>query len=357
MPSQQQLRWAQLRVGVTVIFAAIALAVLILLMSGTTGIFIRKIHIITYFDNAGGLRVGAPVRLQGVDIGNVSAIRVVPDHEPLPVQVIAKISTRYDFNLRKDSQATLSTAGVLGETFVDIDSTLARGRKAHDWDVLETKQTPELQDVVRASQGTLQNLDALVRRLDRIVSFVESGQGSIGKLIYDEALYRRLNATLNEVQVLVNDISQGKGSIGKVIISDDLYNKANTALDKLNNIVDQVNAGQGTLGKFVKDPSLYNNANATVNHAQELLAGVNQGKGAAGRFFRDEEFARKLDNTVNKLNSLANRLDSGEGTLGRLFTDPSLYTNTDQMVTETRNLIKAIRENPKKYLVIRLRVF
>ncbi len=357
MPSQQQLRWAQLRVGLTVVFAAIALAVLILLMSGTTGIFVKKIHLVTYFDNAGGLRVGAPVRLQGVDIGNVSTIRVVPDHEPLSVQVISKISTRYDFNLRKDSQATLSTAGVLGETFVDIDSTLAKGRQVHDWDVLETKEQPELQDVVRASQGTLQNLDALVRRLDRIISFVESGQGSIGKLIYDEALYRRLNSTLNEVQSLVNDVSQGKGSIGKVIVSDELDNKANAALDKLNNIVDQVNSGQGTLGKFVKDPSLYNNANATVNHAQELLAGVNQGKGAAGRFFRDEEFARKLDNTVTKLNSLANRLDSGEGTLGRLFSDPSLYTNTDQMVSETRNLIKAIRENPKKYLVIRFRVF
>ena len=357
MPSQQQLRWAQLRVGLTVVFAAIALAVLILLMSGTSGLFIRKIHVVTYFDNAGGLRVGAPVRLQGVDIGNVSQIRVVPDHEPTPVQVISKISTRYDFNIRKDSQATLSTAGVLGETFVDIDSTLAKGRKVNDWEVLETKEQPELQDVVRASQGTLQNLDALVRRLDRIVSFVESGKGSIGKLIYDEALYRRLNSTLNEVQSLVNDISQGKGSIGKAVVSDDLYNKANAALDKLNNIVDQVNAGQGSLGKFVKDPALYNNTNATVNHARELLEAVNQGKGAAGKLFRDEEFARKLDNTVNKLNALAERLDSGQGTLGRLFTDPSLYTNADQMVTETRNLIKAIRENPKKYLVIRLRVF
>ena len=46
---------------------------------GTTGLFTSKILVRTYVDNAGGLRVGAPVRLEGVDIGNVSKIRVISD--------------------------------------------------------------------------------------------------------------------------------------------------------------------------------------------------------------------------------------------------------------------------------------
>ncbi len=48
-------------------------------MTGTTGLFTRKIILRAYVDNAGGLRVGAPVRLEGVDIGNVTRIRVVRD--------------------------------------------------------------------------------------------------------------------------------------------------------------------------------------------------------------------------------------------------------------------------------------
>ncbi len=357
MPSQHQLRWAQLRVGLTVVFAAITLAILILLMSGSTSIFARKIHLVAYVDNAQGLRVGAPVRLQGVDIGNVTSITVIPSHAPTSVQIIMKIGTTYLAGLRKDSLINLSTAGVLGETFVDIDSTQAKGPQVGDWEVLQAVAPPGLTDVVRASQGTLQNLDILVRRLDRIVGFVESGQGSIGKMIYDEALYRRLNTTLNELQTLVNDVSSGKGSIGKLIVNDDLYNKANAALDKVNNIIDQINQGQGSLGKFVKDPALYNNTNATIAHARELMEGVNQGKGAAGRLFKDEEFARKLDNTITKLSSLADKMESGQGTFGKLLNDPSIYTNADQMVTETRGLIKAIRENPKKYLTIHFKIF
>jgi len=75
VPSQKQVKWSQLKVGITVLVASVTLAVLIFLMSGTGGLFTKKILIKSYFDNASGLRVGAPVRLQGVDIGNVTGIR------------------------------------------------------------------------------------------------------------------------------------------------------------------------------------------------------------------------------------------------------------------------------------------
>ena len=79
--------------------------------------------------------------------------------------------------------------------------------------------------MVRAGQGTLQNMDALLKRLDRIVAFVESGQGSVGKLLYDPTLYNRLNATVNEFQGLVNQVAQGKGTLGKLFSDEELYKK------------------------------------------------------------------------------------------------------------------------------------
>jgi phospholipid/cholesterol/gamma-HCH transport system substrate-binding protein len=326
-------------------------------MSGTTGFLVPKIMLRAYFDNASGLRVGAPVRLQGVDIGNVTAIRVVPHRPQDPVEITLRVSTKYNFDLRKDSEATLATAGVLGETFVDIDSTRAKGAPAQNGDVLKSLDKPDIQDVVRSTQSTLENMDVLLKRADRIVAAVESGEGTIGKLIYDQGLYKRLNATVNEFQQIVSQVGEGKGSIGKLIASDELYNKANASIDKLNRIVDEINQGQGTVGKLMKDPSLYNNANQTIGKANKLMDDINAGKGALGKLTRDEEFARKIDTTVTKLSDLATRLEAGEGSAGKLFRDPSLYNNADQMVLETRGLIKAIRENPKKYLTIHFRIF
>ncbi len=339
------------------IFASLVLAVLIFLMTGTTGLLTKNVMLFAFFDDAGGLREGAPVRLQGVDIGNVKNIRVVPGRPKAPVEVRMKVSTRYAFDLHTDTTATLATQGVLGEVFVNLDSSHATGPPAQNGTVLPIVAQPDLTDVVKASQTTLQNMQALLVRADRILSFVESGQGSIGKLIYDEQLYNRLNASIHEVQTLVNAISQGQGTVGKLVMSDELYQKANASVDKLNRIIDEINAGQGTVGKLVKDPALYNNANQTIARANELMSNINAGKGALGVLATDQEFARKLDNTITRLSDLTDKLNNGQGTAGKFINDPSLYVNADKMLTETRTLIQAVRENPKKYLTIRMRIF
>jgi len=359
VPSQKQLKWSQLKVGLTVLAATVTLGVLIFLMSGTGGLFSSKIKLKSYFDNANGLREGAPVRLAGVDIGNVTNILVVRDRtkQLTPVEVTMKVNTHYLFNLRKDSLTLLSTAGVLGETYIDIDSSQAKGPQASDGDVLPSREVPDFGDMVRAGQGTLQNMDALIKRLDRIVAFVESGQGSVGKLLYDPTLYNRLNSTVNEFQGLVNQVAQGKGTLGKLFSDEGLYNKANATVDKLNLVIDDINAGKGSAGKFLKDPVLYDNANATIANVKKLTDDVNAGKGPIGILAKDEEFARKLRDTMDKLSAISDRLEAGEGSAGKLLRDPSLYNNADQMLVETRGLVKSIRENPKKYLTIHFKVF
>ena len=359
VPSRKQLQWSQLKVGISVVAASFTLAVLIFLMSGTGGLFTKKIVLKTYFDNANGLRVGAPVRLSGVDIGNVSGIRVVndPGKQLTPVEVTMKVNTKYLFNLHKDSLTLLSTAGVLGETYIDIDSSQSRGQQVANGDTLPSREVPDFSDMVRSGQSTLQNMDALLKRLDRIIAFVESGQGSVGKLIYDPLLYNRLNTTVTEFQRLVNEVTEGNGTIGKLISDDELYQKVNGTVDRLNVIIDDLNAGKGTAGKLLKDPSLYNSANDTIANVKKLTDDVSAGKGALGTLTKDEEFARKLKDTMTKVSALSDRLEAGEGTFGKLLRDPSVYNNTDQMLIETRGLVKSIRENPKKYLTIHFRVF
>lgn len=357
MPSQRQLKWSQLKVGITVIVACIILAILMILMSGTGGLFTKTIVLKSYFFDAQGLRVGAPVRLSGVDIGNVKAIQVVPNKPLSPVEVVMKVNRNYDFNLHKDSKTLLSTAGVLGETYINIDSSKATGAPVENGDVLTSGEIPDYSDVIRAANSSLQNMDVLLKRLDRIIAFVESGQGSVGKLIYDPSLYNRVNTTVTEFQDLVGDISNGKGSIGKLIADDELYNKLNASVDKVNKMIDDLNAGQGTAGKLLKDDTLYKNANQTIANVQQLTADINAGKGAIGKMARDQQFADKLQNTLNRISNLTDKLDEGNGSAALFLRDPAVYNNTNKLLTETQDLIKAIRQNPKKYLTIHLKFF
>src|SRR5256885_13595636 len=106
-------------------------------MSGSSGVFSRKLYLKAYFQGTEGLRVGAPVALQGVTVGNVKSIRVVPDRQLDPVEVTMKLDKKYSFRIRKDSVASLASAGVLGDLFVDIESKNAKGPLAENGDVLK----------------------------------------------------------------------------------------------------------------------------------------------------------------------------------------------------------------------------
>lgn len=333
------------------------LAILLFLMTGTSGPFTKRLTLKSYFQSTGGLRIGAPVTLQGVTIGNVKKIQLVQNRQLDPVEVTMQVNTDYAFHIKKDSLASLSTAGVLGELFVDIDSKRASGPLAADGDVLASQGASSMEDMMKSGQSTLQNMDVLVQRLDRIVTEVEKGNGSVGKMLKDPALFNRAEALLAQMQELVDKVGKGKGSLAKLLNDDALYVKVNSSVDKMNRMIDDLNAGKGSAGKLLKDEALYRNANETIAKANRMMDDVNAGKGTLGKLTKDEQFAAKIDNTVTRLSLMMDRLEKGEGSAGKLMRDPSLYNNADQMLVETRNLVKAIRENPKKYLTIHFRIF
>lgn len=351
MPNQHEVRWSQLKVGVLVLVAIAALTALIFLMSGSTGgLFSRRIVVHSFFKNASGLNVGSPVNLQGVTIGSVSKILIVPQRRETPVEVVMKLGLRYKRALHTDSEASLATAGVLGNTFVDIDSTNATGPPLRNGDELPTKITPSLSDVIDSGQTVMKKVDVLLGKVNTIADAVGSSKGTVGNFINDPKLYNRAVGTLTQAQKLVSDINHGQGTLGKLATDPTLYNRLNDTVAKLQNIADEINSGKGTLGKLIKDPSLYNNANS-------LIGGINQGQGTIGMLAKDQAFRGKINSTVGSLQDILRRANTGEGTIGKLLHDPTLYNNSNRTIVELRQLLAAVRQNPKKYLVIRLKIF
>ena len=357
MPSQKQLRWSELTVGITVVAAAITLAVLVFLMSGTSGMLSPKLTLTTHFDNAEGLKSGQPVQLSGVPVGNVTAVRVVQGRPESPVEVVMKVNSKFQPLIHKDSVATIKTAGLLGESYIDLDSRKATDRLVKDGDEITPGNAPGLDDVVRASQGTLQNMDILVKRLDRIVAQIESGKGTLGQVINDPTMMNKVNGILNQVQGLLNDVSNGKGTIGKLFTDETMAKKLNNSIDKINLMIDETESGKNNIGRIMKDETLYNNIHQAVANTNKFTANLNSKDTPVGKLTQDQELAKKLENTVNRLSAIADKLDKGEGSLGQFLQNPSFYNNSDQLLIESRNLVKAMRENPKKYLTIHLRIF
>ena len=358
MPSRKEIQWSQLKVGALVLVAVAILIALIFLMSGSTGgLFAPKLVLRTYFDNAGGLKNGAPVTLEGVTIGNVIGIHVVPSRAPKSVEVMMRIGEKSLPLLHVDSTTVIAQAGVLGDSYVDITSKKATGPPPPNNSELQSVDTPSIQQVVNSSEVALQNISVLMGKVDTFFDALNSKKGSAGMLMNDPQLYTKLNKVTTNLETITRSMAAGEGSLGKLIKDDTLYQKLNTSVDRLSNITSALDAGKGTAGKLLKDDSLYNNLNKAVANTNDLVANINAGKGALGKLAKDPEFANRLHDTVTNLDELLKGINEGKGSLGQLAQNRSLYDHADQTMGEARDLVKAIRENPKKYLVIHLKVF
>ena len=361
MPSQQEVRWSQLKVGVIVLIAVIILTTLLFLMTSSSGLGIlsHKLTVNTYFENSAGLKIGAPVNLEGVTIGTVKSVLVTTDpaRKLTPVEVIMKIDGKYQKALHVDSKAALSTLGVLGDTVVDINSQYATGPELQDGDELKTLETPSLTDVVKASQGTIESLNVILAKMNTIVDNLQSGKGSVGMLINDPSLYNKANATVDEIHKLTVTLNSGHGTIGKLMTDESLYNRLDATAGKLQNIATALDNGQGTAGKLLKDETLYNNLNSTLAHANSIMADADAGKGALGLLIKDPAFRSQLNDTITQVNTLITGVNGGKGTLGKFATDDQAYANLNKLLTESTNLVTTIRSDPKKYLTIHLKIF
>jgi phospholipid/cholesterol/gamma-HCH transport system substrate-binding protein len=361
MPSQQEVRWSQLKVGVIVLVASVVLVTLLFLMTSASGLglFSHKLTIDVYFENSAGLKEGAAVNLEGVTIGTVKSITVVntPSRKLTPVKVVLKLDDKYAASLKKDSKASLTTVGVLGDTVVDINSQFAVGPPLRDGDELKTLETPSITDVVKASQGTIESLNVILSKMNVIVDNLQSGKGSVGQLINNPELYNKANATVNELLTLEKNLNNGRGSIGKLMTDDTMYNRLNDAAGKLENIANDLNSGKGSAGMLLKDDSLYKNLNSTLVHANSILADADAGKGGLGLMLKDPKFRQDLSNTLTQVNTLVTGVNDGKGTLGKLTTDDQAYDNLNKLLSASTDLVTTIRKDPKKYLTIHMRIF
>ncbi len=358
MPQRQRVTWAQLRVGTMVIIGLAILAMGIFFISGPAGFFNRMYELKTYIPEAGGLREGAQVRLAGVPVGNVRHVRIssYPDRAR-SVEVVMRVARTYRDQVRTDSVASIETVGLLGESYVDIARGTPGQEVVPEGGVLKSSDEGDIKRVVQNADDVITNLRVLSAKLNDITGQIQSGKGLVGKLIYDQSLYNRLNSSTEKLSQLMTRVDEGKGSLGKLMADETLYNKSIATLDHLNVVLDDVQHGQGTLAKLVSDPSVYNNVNHMVAQANSLLDGINGGQGSLGKLTKDPQLYDRMNQTFDHLNTVATRMDQGQGTLGKFSTDPTLYNNLSQSSDSLKDFLVEFKKNPKKYLTVKLRFF
>lgn len=282
------------RLGIFVVLAVFA-AILIIEMLGGMESLRTGYHVNALFDTVQELKVGDSVKMAGVEIGRVEKIAF----DNNKVKVTMKLRT--EASVKTDSLALIKFAGLMGQNYVSINFGSLGAPRAVDGSVIASDEQPDLSAIMakldKAAAGIesfgksfsgdkidnilgpltdffKQNsghIGAVVTNIENVTSQIASGQGTVGKLIYQDALYSsaldtvtNLQDTIGKVQGVVDGITSGKGTIGKLVNDETLYNSTQASMTNLNQILFKINHGEGTIGRLVNDQEFYRNAKVSL---------------------------------------------------------------------------------------------
>ncbi len=179
-------------VGMFVLIGIAILAGGILAVGNIHSTFVPKITVSTSFPDVNGLQPGNNVWFSGLKVGTVSDLEFVGESQVRVSLKIDKATQRY---VHKDAMAKLSSDGLIGNKIVVITSGTPGSPSIEDGDVLKTAAEPSTDDMLVMLQESNQDLQLVASDLKSISAQIASGQGLIGRLVYDEAMVENLSTT------------------------------------------------------------------------------------------------------------------------------------------------------------------
>jgi phospholipid/cholesterol/gamma-HCH transport system substrate-binding protein len=346
MPRTRSLAWSELKIGIVTIVAIVMAATLIFLLGGDTGFFWQRYTVKAVFDNIAGLKPGAPVRVAGVEVGSVADVAFAGER----VEVIMEIKDENRTRITTESRASLGSVSLLGEAAVDITPS-SQGTPIPDWGYVPSGPAAgSIADATaRVSEG-LEEATALIRD-------IRQGRGTVGQLMTNDSVYRELERFIASAERVTNSINSGRGTLGRLTNDPALYNELQGSVRNLNGMIAQIRNGEGTLGRLMNDPAMANALTATSQNLEGITGRLSRGEGTAGKLMTDAQLYDRLNSVASRIDTLTTRLNAGEGTAGRLLQDKQLYENMTQAVAEMRDLFAQIRQDPKKYLNVKVSIF
>ncbi len=398
--TRKTLTYSKLRVGIFMLIGLAVLGFLILNSSGDFNPFEKKMHLKARFAAADGLREGSEVQLAGVRIGKVETVTLLPPDSPEDLKVEAVMLIGEEMNgrpinerIRTDSNAQLVATSLLAnDKIINISPGTGKGSPVSENDILESRVAISINQLTQTGNDLLEQINKLAVPANDILNKANQGEGTLGRIVNDESLYRNLDATIGEtkltvtkLQTTLDKVNSGQGSAGKLLNDPALYNSLNKTVAQLESISNDIKSGRGTAGKFITDDALYNETRAAIIDLRTSAAKINSiaddfklisadltaGRGTFGKFLKDEQLYNDAKDTLARFNSTATKIDSilgdaqaGKGTLGKFVTDETLFNNINQtasnfnqLSSESTKLIYDFRQNPKKYLRIKLSIF
>lgn len=268
-----------LRLGIFIIAGALILLLALFAIGDRTFLFSNTIRVKTRYSRVAGLQSGASVQYQGINVGRVSDV-ALPTAPGEPIVVTLSIAERASHLIRTTTQAQIKSDGLVGEQIVVLVASPDAGEEINENDFLVGVDPFDLFEISDKALASVRGFEQVARSFEQIMLDIQTGQGTLGKIVYDPALYEEMVATANETRRAMNSLAVSGEATAELLVG--VVERATTGLES---VLAKVESGDGTLARLLNDPAIYNaflaSADSLLIIAQEMRAVTASAENAA----------------------------------------------------------------------------
>jgi phospholipid/cholesterol/gamma-HCH transport system substrate-binding protein len=335
----------KVRLGLFVIGGLALFVFAIFIIGKQKNLFNPVIRLSTNFHNVSGLQVGNNIRFSGINVGTVDKITIMNDTTVTVNMQIKKDVAQF---IKSDCEVTIGSEGLIGDRLLIIspgstDAELAKGGQ----------QLASVEPV--ETDAIIANLEVTSHQFEDILVKVNSGRGTLGRLIHDTIIAENLNQTILNLKKsskgLGETMAANQNNISAIMSSLQVISGNTEIVSKqLGETMLQINSGRGTFGRLLQDTILAENLNQTIINLKNSSKGLGETMEASQNNIsaimaslqvisgNTEVFSKQLGETMAQINS-------GQGTFGRLIQDTIIAENLNQTIINLKKSSRGLDEN------------
>ncbi len=329
-----------LKVGLFVLFGVVLLTGIVFAIGDSRRFWDPKVSYTTSFGDVSGLKIGAPVRMGGVDVGTVTHVGHSANAADARIYVTLSVVRSEAERIRTDCIARVANKGLLGDKMIEISVSTTNGApqlasndpvKSEDPTDF-SKYLARLDGITASAQAALTNVEQATKAFSD-PKFAEDVQGTVhslndlldGVAHKDGAMHRLVfdKSEADEVSQLIGNLDHSTALL-------------NATLANANDVTRQVKSGPGLAHSLLYDGEVSENTAGILHELHRDLAAVREGNGLAHSLVYGDDNSQHVMGNVNAmsddLRAIVANVRAGKGTIGALLVDPSVYEDVKMLV-------------------------
>lgn len=329
------------KVGIFLLLGLVVAGVLIFLVGDERHMFQRHATLHATFRDVGGLKVGSPVRMGGLDVGQVESITFGNSQRDRLIHVYFTMISDQLQRVRSDSRVSIASKGLLGDKALDISMGTAAGHALASGATVQSEETDDMASALRAASQAAVRVNTVLEDISHLTATLAAPQTTAD-----------MQSAMHDLSSITHQIAVGPGPAHEMLTSEPMArridalvaslqstaNHASGTMDSVDGLVREARTGNGLVHALVYDRQggqMVQRLAAAADEVGAITRDVRTGNGGLHQVIYGTDLSQALAN-VNQVSSQTNALmtdiRAGRGTLGALLVDPSLYEDIKTLV-------------------------